>query len=156
MKSYRQFVKSGLIAILLFALSSAVDAHDGLRYLMDALVPLEPSAPKAVAPAKSSAVASNVDFGPYMRELQRRIKMNWDPPKGTENKRVILRFKIAKDGRLLSNSVLKSSGLAKTDKAALEAVRLASPFRPLPPDFKGESIDIQFTFDYNVMGATTY
>ena len=22
------------------------------------------------------------DFGPYMRELQRRIKMNWDPPKG--------------------------------------------------------------------------
>ncbi|MCD7779598.1 MAG: hypothetical protein LUH05_02870, partial [Candidatus Gastranaerophilales bacterium] len=32
------------------------------------------------------------DFGPYMKELQRRIKMNWDPPKGNESKRVILLF----------------------------------------------------------------
>lgn len=82
--------------------------------------------------------------------------MNWNPPKGTENKKVILRFKIAKNGRLLTNSVIKSSGNLKTDKAALEAVKLASPFRPLPADFKGESVDVQFIFDYNVMGASTY
>lgn len=96
------------------------------------------------------------DFGPYMRELQRRIKMNWDPPKGNESKRVVLLFKIAKDGRLLSCSVFKSSGLQNADKAAINAVHLAAPFRPLPPDFKGQSIDIQFTFDYNVFGATRY
>ncbi len=96
------------------------------------------------------------DFGPYMRELQRRIKMNWDPPKGNESKRVVLLFKIAKDGRLLSCSVFKSSGLPNADKAAINAVHLAAPFRPLPPDFKGQSIDIQFTFDYNVFGATKY
>ncbi len=96
------------------------------------------------------------DFGPYMRELQRRIKMNWDPPKGNESKRVVLLFKIAKDGRLLSCSVFKSSGLQNADKAALNAVHLAAPFRPLPPEFKGQSIDIQFTFDYNVFGATKY
>ena len=93
------------------------------------------------------------DFGPYMRELQRRIKMSWDPPKGNESKRVVLLFKIAKDGRLLSCSVLKSSGLQNADKAALNAVHLAAPFRPLPPEFKGQSIDIQFTFDYNVFAA---
>ncbi len=96
------------------------------------------------------------DFGPYMRELQRRIKMNWDPPKGNESKRVVLLFKIAKDGRLLSCSVFKSSGLQNADAAALNAVKLAAPFRPLPPEFKGSSIDIQFTFDYNVFGATKY
>lgn len=96
------------------------------------------------------------DFGPYMRELQRRIKMNWDPPKGNESKRVVLLFKIAKDGRLLSCSVFKSSGLQNADKAAINAVHLAAPFRPLPPEFKGQSIDIQFTFDYNVFGATRY
>ena len=93
------------------------------------------------------------DFGPYMRELQRRIKMSWDPPKGNESKRVVLLFKIAKDGRLLSCSVFKSSGLQNADKAALNAVHLAAPFRPLPPEFKGQSIDIQFTFDYNVFAA---
>ncbi len=96
------------------------------------------------------------DFGPYMRELQRRIKMNWDPPKGNESKRVVLLFKIAKDGRLLSCSVYKSSGLPTCDKAAINAVQTTAPFRPLPAEYKGSSIDIQFTFDYNVFGASGY
>lgn len=96
------------------------------------------------------------DFGPYMRELQRRIKMNWDPPKGNESKRVVLLFKIAKDGRLLQCRVSKSSGLPSADQAALKAVELTAPFRPLPADFKGQSIDIQFTFDYNVFNASRY
>ena len=96
------------------------------------------------------------DFGPYMRELQRRIKLNWDPPKGNESKTVILMFKIAKDGRLLSCKVNKSSGLPSADQAALKAVELTAPFRPLPVDFKGQSIDIQFTFDYRVFGASRY
>lgn len=96
------------------------------------------------------------DFGPYMRELQRRVKMNWDPPKGNESKRVVLLFKIAKDGRLLSCRVHKSSGMPSADQAALKAVELTAPFRPLPADFKGQSIDIQFTFDYNVFGASKY
>lgn len=96
------------------------------------------------------------DFGPYMRELQRRIKMNWDPPKGNESKRVVLLFKIAKDGRLLSLRVFKSSGVPNADKAALNAVELSAPFRRLPPEFRDPSIDIQFTFDYNVLGARQY
>ena len=96
------------------------------------------------------------DFGPYMRELQRRIKMNWDPPKGNESKRVVLLFKIARDGRLLSARVFKSSGVPNSDRAALNAVELTAPFKPLPADFRGSSIDIQFTFDYNVFGASGY
>ncbi len=96
------------------------------------------------------------DFGPYMRELQRRIKMNWDPPKGNESKRVILLFKIAKDGRLLSVRVSKSSGIQAADRAAISAVELTAPFKPLPPEFRGSSVDIQFTFDYNVFGASRY
>ncbi len=96
------------------------------------------------------------DFGPYMRELQRRIKLNWDPPKGNESKTVVLLFKIAKDGRLLSSKVHRSSGLPSADQAALKVVELTAPFRPLPADFKGQSIDIQFTFDYRVFGASRY
>ena len=96
------------------------------------------------------------DFGPYMRELQRRIKMNWDPPKGNESKRVVLLFKIARDGRLLSCRVSRSSGIDAADRAAISAVELTAPFKPLPPEFKGQSVDIQFTFDYNVFGASRY
>ena len=96
------------------------------------------------------------DFGPYMRELQKRIKMNWEPPKGNESKRVVLLFTIARDGRLISHRVYKSSGLPAADRAAMHAVELTAPFKPLPPEYRGNSVDIQFTFDYNVFGATAY
>ncbi len=96
------------------------------------------------------------DFGPYMRELQRQIKRNWEPPKGNESKRVVLLFSISRDGRLLSMKVLKSSGVAAADAAARQAVQLTAPFRPLPPEYKGSNVDIQFTFDYNVFGASRY
>ena len=96
------------------------------------------------------------DFGPYMKELQRRIKMNWDPPKGNESKRVVLLFSISKDGRLLNVQVSKSSGVQAADRAAINAVQLTAPFKPLPAEFKGQKVDIQFTFDYNVFGANSY
>ncbi len=93
------------------------------------------------------------DFGPYMRELQRRIKRNWEPPRGNRSKRVVLLFRISKDGRLLDVKVHKSSGAQAADRAAIEAVELTAPFRPLPPEYRGKDIDIQFTFDYNVFGV---
>lgn len=93
------------------------------------------------------------NFGPYMAELQRRIKRNWRPPRRNNSKRVILLFTIAKDGRLLNLKVYKPSGEPDTDRAAISAVQLSAPFKPLPSDFSGSSIDIQFTFDYNVFGV---
>lgn len=91
------------------------------------------------------------DWGSYMRELQRRIKRNWNPPRGDQSKRVVLSFTIARDGRLLRSHVLRSSGNSENDRAAISAVQLTAPFRPLPPEFRGPDIDIEFTFDYNVI-----
>lgn len=93
------------------------------------------------------------DFGPYMRELQRKIKRNWHPPRGNESKRVVLLFKVSRDGRLLRLNIHKGSGAPEADDAALDAVRMSAPFRPLPPEYQGSDIDIQFTFDYNVFGG---
>lgn len=36
------------------------------------------------------------------------------------------------------------------DNAAIEPLLKTAPFEPLPEDYNGKSIDIQFTFDYNV------
>ncbi len=94
------------------------------------------------------------DWGPYMRELERRIKRNWNPPKGDSSKRVVVYFKIAKDGRLISTNIARSSGVPLADQAAKAAIELTAPFSPLPPEYKGSSIDIDFTFDYNVLGAS--
>ncbi len=105
---------------------------------------------------KLNDVNREPDFGPYMRELQRRIRMNWNPPKVSESKRVVVIFKVAKDGRLLSCSVYKSSGLPSADQAALDAIKATAPFKPLPVEYKNPSMDIQFTFDYNIPGAARY
>jgi len=93
-----------------------------------------------------------VDFYPYMNELKRRIKKDWYPPKGKESLKIVLLFRVEKNGKLGNINVVKSSGDTLADKAAINAVRAAAPFRPLPAEFRGQSIDIQFYFDYNVLG----
>ena len=95
---------------------------------------------------------SEVDMGPWMREMQRRIKKAWFPPKGNESKRIKVTFKVSKDGTVRKVKLLSSSGVSIADDAAIQAVQDASPFSALP-DGVGDEIDINFTFDYNVFGA---
>lgn len=118
----------------------------------DSLEPSEPQIDNGEA-AKTVGVDSvnNVDFGPYMREIERRIKRNWNPPKGNESRKVVVLFTVGRDGRLLSVKTLKSSGSVVYDRAAQKAVELTAPFRSLPSEYKNESVDIEFTFDYNVI-----
>lgn len=94
-----------------------------------------------------------VDWGPYMVDLEKRIKRNWNPPKGNSSKHTVVTFTVGRNGRVLSNKVTKSSGNPLVDKAAIDAIYLAAPFKPLPAGFKGESIDIKFTFNYNVING---
>ena len=93
------------------------------------------------------------NWGPYMKNLEQRIKRNWTPPKGDSSKRVVITFTIGRDGRLLSAKVTKSSGVPLADRAAMSAIELTAPFAPLPPEFRGTSVPIEFTFDYNVINS---
>lgn len=98
------------------------------------------------------ATEPEADFNPYMKKLQKDIKKNWNPPKIDKSKRVVALFKIEKSGKLLETKIKKSSGDTDMDNAAIKAVYDTAPFEPLPKEFTGKSIDIQFTFDYNVLG----
>lgn len=90
------------------------------------------------------------DFGPYIAELQRRIKRNWNPPSDDRDKRIVAMFTIGRDGRLLNVRIQNSSGVRVADDAAMNAIRASAPFRQLPANFRGNDIDVQFIFDYNV------
>lgn len=113
---------------------------------------IEKSSKYKKLPSKKQFKDGDIDFNPYMQELQVSIKKNWNPPKRPKSNQVVLLFKIRKDGKLLSAKVLKSSGNKDIDKAALKALEDTQPFKPLPSKFKGKNVDIQFTFDYNVWG----
>lgn len=92
-------------------------------------------------------------WGPYMRELEQKIKGNWNPPKDGVTKRVVVIFTIGRDGKFLDKKITKSSGNKNADSAALRAIELTAPFRPLPKEFEGDSVPIEFTFDYNVLNT---
>lgn len=53
---------------------------------------------------------------------------------------VVLRFVIARDGRLIEAGIAKSSGVAALDRGLLDSLRAASPYPPLPPEIPGAQV----------------
>jgi TonB family protein len=93
-----------------------------------------------------------VDFGPYLAEMQRRIKRAWFPPKGNESKKIVLKFKIARNGSVSDIRLSRSSGLQIADEAAMTAIQNAG-LPPLPAG-TDDQVEIKFTFDYNVFNGS--
>lgn len=81
----------------------------------------------------AQAVAAMEEYRAY---LERTIQQRWFiPPEANllpAPVTVIVVFEVARDGRLLQLRLRQSSGIPALDRAAMNAVRLASPFRPLP------------------------
>lgn len=103
----------------------------------------------------SVAAKADINFGPYMSALQRKIKRSWRPPRGTESNTIKVTFSINSDGRLANLKIVQACADQQANQAALNAVINSSPFDPLPPG-SNDSIDIEFTFDYNVFQRQRY
>lgn len=122
--------------------ASGRPAHDGERQ----------SNPDGGAGPDAEHTAQAIDWGSYMADLQRRIRRQWFPPHNGRSNKVRAIFTVHKDGQISNLRLLVSSGLSVSDQAALKAIETAAPLRPLPRG-AGESVDIEFTFDYNVFGS---
>ncbi len=95
---------------------------------------------------KDGPVSSDVDFGPYMGELQRKIMRNWHPAKSTLSKKAVVSFEVKSNGSLEHVFLFKSSGVASRDRAALCAIQKLDSVDPLPPGAI-EKIKIHYQFD---------
>lgn len=104
-----------------------------------------------------------VDFTAFSHELVRTVRRNWMPKIPVEAKqktgtgggpakgKVVVRFRIQKDGRLGSLPIVEvSSGNKPLDDAAVSAIHNSAPFEPLPDSFKGPDIELRLGFFYNV------
>lgn len=109
------------------------------------------SLPSPVAAINHSVDQSgkDIDFGLYMAHLQRSIKRNWHPSKSKSSKKIAVFFSVSRDGTISNLKILKSSGDAVEDQAGLDAVKTFGKADPLPAGAP-PSVDIQFSFDYNV------
>jgi uncharacterized membrane protein YgcG len=97
-----------------------------------------------------------VDFSGYLARVVASVKQNWISimPESVylgDKGRVIWRFKIMRDGGVPGQdpALIGSSGKDPLDRAASSAIRASSPFEPLPSQFSGPYIELQFLFCYN-------
>ena len=93
----------------------------------------------------------------YFITLRKAIEMAWIYPKvaalqGKQGK-VRLVFTIEKDGSLSRLKVTQSSGYKILDQSILQAIRMASPFAPLPATFDKDALTITGAFVYILNNA---
>jgi TonB family protein len=64
--------------------------------------------------------------------------------------RVGIQFAIARNGAVPKLVIISNSGTDSLDRAAVAGVSASNPFPPLPSEYKGDRIVLQFNFAYNV------
>jgi TonB family protein len=92
-------------------------------------------------------------FHYYLSMLRTRVSENWIPPFGIfdeEHKRVVVAFRIDRQGNQHAVRVEESSGDPLLDQSALRAVVVSSPFPPLPDGFSGASLGVFFGFSVHL------
>lgn len=85
----------------------------------------------------------------YIIRLDRKLRKNWIPAVGFQNRPVGVLFVISKEGSLLRLMLYRSSGCREVDDAALNAVKNSEPFEPFPPEYKEPTMGIQYKMDFN-------
>jgi periplasmic protein TonB len=97
------------------------------------------------------------DFGTkyawYVRVIQQKVSDNWlryeVDPKISTAQRVYITFDVARDGHPDHVQVEQSSGVPALDISATRALQRIDTFGPLPPDYSGSKISVEFWFDYS-------
>ncbi len=99
---------------------------------------------------------SGGDFGSqfawYVDAVQRKVTENWlkyeVDPRISEAKRVYLTFDIARDGHPSNVEIEQSSGVPSLDQSAVRALQRIDSFGPLPSNYSGSKVSVEFWFDY--------
>ena len=96
--------------------------------------------------------APEVRYISYLAGIKRKIELVWGYPAsaaGIEGE-VIVDFVIGRSGKLDAISVVRGSGHKALDEEALSAVRKASPYDPIPYNYKIPNLQIRGHFVYTV------
>jgi protein TonB len=96
------------------------------------------------------------DFGNryawYVQVVQRKVSESWlkyeVDPSITEAKRAYLTFDIARDGHPSNIQVTQPSNVPSLNQSAQRAIERIDTFGPLPADYSGSKVSVEFWFDY--------
>jgi TonB family protein len=100
--------------------------------------------------------ASNLDFNRYLEQLEKRVKSVWKYPEEVAGvQEVAVRFALDRAGKLIQAQVLDSSD-ARLNTSAIDAMKRASPFPPIPEslakELANEPLIVRFRVSIRVRG----
>lgn len=91
-------------------------------------------------------------YGWYVRVIQQKVSENWlkyeVDQRITSAQRVYITFDVARDGHPTNVQVEQSSGVPSLDISAVRALQRIDTFGPLPQDYPGNKISVEYWFDY--------
>jgi TonB family protein len=96
------------------------------------------------------------DFKPYLRQILAIVRRNWfsvlpDSARiGVLRGSTTIQFIVNQDGSIPKLVIADSSGAQALDRAAVAGLSMSNPLPPLPADFRGGLIRLQFSFNYNM------
>jgi TonB family protein len=96
-----------------------------------------------------------VDFRPYLIKILSAVRRNWfavmpEAARLGRAGRVSIQFAIARDGSVPKLVIVGHSGTDALDRAAVAGISASNPFPPLPTEFRGQQVRLQFNFQYNI------
>ena len=97
-----------------------------------------------------------VDFRPYLARILAMVRRNWyavipeSARLGMVRGRVVIQFIVIKQGSVSKLVIAGASGYEALDRAAVAGISASNPFPPLPTEFRGDQVRLQFVFLYNI------
>lgn len=116
---------------------------------------LTPSPGRAGSQLELMSDPMGVDFKPYLLRILALVRQNWfavipESARMGNHGVTLLQFIIDRNGQVPKLVIATPSGSESLDRAAVAGISASVPFPPLPNDFKGQQIRLQFAFKYNV------
>jgi periplasmic protein TonB len=91
-------------------------------------------------------------YGWYVAAVQSRVSMNWlqasIDPSIQFAPRTVVTFQIMRDGSIANIQIERSSGNSSVDTSVVRAVQGASKVQPLPNEYSGNFVNVEFYFDF--------
>jgi protein TonB len=97
----------------------------------------------------------DIKYSSYLKRIKKKIEDIWIYPKAAFDREeegvAVVKFSIGEGGDITSSSILESSGHNYLDEGALDVVRSAAPYDPLPREFNISQLNVVARFQYKIV-----
>ena len=113
-----------------------------------------PEGPRSVAPAQGTGEAAQRMRATWQKELIAHLDKykRYPPERWQKSAAIVVSFALDRKGHVLSASIVKGSGDAAFDQAALAMVRKSDPVPPPPPLVADEGLNFTLPVIFRVKG----